>query len=275
MKRQSALYGILATTLFCAPMPAGAAIGPITAVDAGENGAENYILRSITVGDYKVQAQQLVTGTSTGSAAAGTVVENADDFDLNTIVIRTPRSDAIWRDVQFGEQEFWRDTNGAAPDFFIFEVGMNDPFSVQAILPGDVLGAEVLIAIEMYGTTGLNTTVSAGGGQEIGGVAFASTDLLDPQGSPLAADAAILGLQVTGPSLDPARCFAVASESVPAPLVTGIALVDQLIRVTFEHGELHTAPAPEGDWMPTGNSSGEYSEPIGEGSAKFYRVVGQ
>jgi len=203
--------------LLCLSFPSSAVVVPITSVVAGTDGSPPYMIQSITVGSYTVLVSQLTTGTSTGSAAAGTVIGNADDYDLDTIVIRTPRSDPVWQIKQFGGQELWFDTNGDNPDFFIFEVGMNDSFTMQPILSGGELGQEVAVDIGQWGPTGLHTTVQAGGGQEIGGIAFSIIDLLDPQGNPLALSTPLSGIQITGVALDPASFVVVIPE--PATLV--------------------------------------------------------
>ena len=191
----------MAVALACA---CNAAIMPITSVNAGVDGSPPYMLQSITVGTYTVLANQLVTGTSSGSAGRGTVIENADDLDLNTIIIRTPRSDPIWTIVSFGGQPLWYDTNGADPDFFFFEVGMNDAFTMQAILAGGTLGQAVTVDAGLYGAIGYHPTLQAAGGQEIGGLCFETADLLDAQGNALTRDVGIEGIRVDGPLLDPA-----------------------------------------------------------------------
>jgi pimeloyl-ACP methyl ester carboxylesterase len=192
-----------------------AEIVPVTSVAAGVDGTPPYLIESLSVGDYTVPADQLAPGTSTGSAAAGTVVENADDLDLDTIVIRTPRADPVWTITAFGGESLWQDSNGPEPDFFLFEVGMNDPFTMQAILAGGALGEAVSVDAATYGSTGLHATTGAAGGQEIGGVAFGITDLLDDLGNPLAQDAVIEGIQIDGSSLDPASFLAVVAPLPP------------------------------------------------------------
>ena len=52
----------------------------------------------------------------------------------------------------------------------------------------------------------------------------------------------------------------------------GIQLADGVITISFEGGELETAPAVDGPWTLTGNSSGTYTNSVTEGSARFYRV---
>lgn len=194
-----------------------AAVLPIDDVDAGTDGSPPYQITSITVGDHTVTADGLAPGTSTGSSAAGTVPENADDLDLDTIVIRTPRSDSIWSIVSLAGADEWSDSNGPAPDFFLFEVGMNDSFTIRAILADGTLGELISVDANLYGATGLHATTGAAGGQEIGGVCWEITDLLDAEGNPLSRDTAIRGIQVDGPSLDPASFLAAVQ---PAPATT-------------------------------------------------------
>ena len=208
-----------------------AEILPISGVDAGIDGSPPYLIQHITVGDYTVAAGQLATGTSSGSAGAGTVVANADDLDLDTIVIRTPRADPIWTIVSFGGQPLWQDSNGVDPDFFLFEVGLDQAFTVQAILAGGGLGQAVSVGVDKYAGTGLHATVPTAGGQEIGGLCFEVTDLLDVQGNALDRSAAIEGIQIDGVSLDPAT-FVVVVPVVPEPSTVTLLGLGSLVLTT-------------------------------------------
>jgi hypothetical protein len=60
-----------------------------------------------------------------------------------------------------------------------------------------------------------------------------------------------------------------------SPAITGLSLANGVLNVTFAGGELQTAPAITGPWTGSGNSSGQYSEPVAGGTNKFYRVRGQ
>ncbi len=59
---------------------------------------------------------------------------------------------------------------------------------------------------------------------------------------------------------------------VQPPEITGLSLTNGLLTVTFAGGELETATAIAGPWTGTGNASGQYTESVGDGIRKFYRV---
>jgi hypothetical protein len=73
---------------------------------------------------------------------------------------------------------------------------------------------------------------------------------------------------------DPDMILAPVFESafVQPPEVTGLSVSDGLLTITFAGGELETAPAVEGPWTGTGNSSGQFIGPAGNGTNMFYRV---
>ena len=58
----------------------------------------------------------------------------------------------------------------------------------------------------------------------------------------------------------------------PSAIVTGIVLTNGVVKITFKGGELETASATIGPWTSTGNSSGNYSAPVEQETAKFFRV---
>lgn len=60
----------------------------------------------------------------------------------------------------------------------------------------------------------------------------------------------------------------------PVPRITGVNLDAGVIAITFRAGELMSAPAADGPWTGTGNSSGVYAEPVAGEGAKFFRVRG-
>ena len=131
-----------------------AAIVPITSVQAGANRKLPYTLESLTVDDFTITRESLVLGRSSGSAFLGSDIRYADDFDLNTVAART--ASGIWQVTKLGGLDTYSDTNGAAPDFFVFEAGMNDPLTIQAILSDGSLGKTVTIAASAWGDTGLD-----------------------------------------------------------------------------------------------------------------------
>ena len=63
-----------------------------------------------------------------------------------------------------------------------------------------------------------------------------------------------------------------AAVITPAPGITGITLSGGVLAVSFQGGELMTAPAVTGPWTGTGNTSGSYSNAVSAGPALFYRV---
>jgi hypothetical protein len=56
------------------------------------------------------------------------------------------------------------------------------------------------------------------------------------------------------------------------PAVTKTTITNGLVTILFQGGELESAPALEGPWTGTGNTSGTYIEAFGASGAKFYRV---
>lgn len=193
-----------------------AMIQPITSVDAGTNGMPPYTLQSVTVKgdttvkDYKVTWKLLATGKSTGSALLGSDIKYADDFDLNSIAARV--NSGVWRVTEIDKKKIWSDSNGENPDFFLFEAGMNDEFTVQAILLDGQLGQAVEIPKSAWGDTGLKRIGILNANQPIGGVAFGITDLLDDNGVALGIDAIIEGIQINSGDVDPVSFFAVVPE---------------------------------------------------------------
>lgn len=215
MKRRSRPAAVAVLLILASSVGSLAAIGPITSVEAGRNGSPPYELKSVTVGDYSVTSDTLATGRSTGSALFGFTIRNADNFDLNSFASRHGPLSAV-QFTKIGGRETWTDTNGGDPDFFIFEVGMNDDFTAQAILANGQLGQAVSVARTLWGDTGLRAISWVNGGQPIGGVAFAITDLLDAEGLQLTNKSAIRGIQINSGTLDPALLGAVVPE--PATL---------------------------------------------------------
>jgi hypothetical protein len=193
-----------------------AAIVPITSVQAGVNGRSPYMLGSLTVGDFTITKEYLALGTSTGRAFLGSTIRYADDFDLNTVATRS--GSGAWKVTKIGGQDTYSDTNGDAPDFFVFEAGMQDTLNVQAILADGTFGKVVTIPCTQWGYTGLNRVGLLNGGQRIGGLAFAITDLLDSQGQFLASDAVIQGLYFNSPNVDPVHFSAAMMVPEPATL---------------------------------------------------------
>jgi len=58
----------------------------------------------------------------------------------------------------------------------------------------------------------------------------------------------------------------------PLPAINGITLVNGLLTIRFQDGELLSAPALAGPWTATGNTSGIFTNSVGGTLAGFYRV---
>ena len=191
-----------------------AAIEPITGINSLGSDPLSYWLENITVGDYFVTAEFLATGKSTGSDSLFTTTSIVDDLDLSSAIFRADTS-CPWQITWINRRELWMDTNGDNPDFFIFESGMNDPLTVQAILPGGRLGQEVDIPAATWGDTGLDVDL-LWLRQDLGGIALAVTDLLDAEGNELTNNSAIEGIRINSEGIDPVSFVAVVPE--PATL---------------------------------------------------------
>ncbi|MFB0554078.1 MAG: hypothetical protein ACETWQ_12295 [Phycisphaerae bacterium] len=186
-----------------------------------------YWLEGFTFIDHNTPLEELVLGVSTGVVnvtGAGDITA-IDDFDLNSYA---PRNGATPSEIQtrnFGGSLTWQDTNGDGYDFFMFEVGRNDEFAIQAILPGGVFGQKVVVPASKWrpsiaGEADIALTCDSGpnNNQQIGGVAFKVTDLLDEDGNPLTNESVIEGIQYTSPGMDPlCVCAVVGSPSAFNP----------------------------------------------------------
>ena len=199
-----------------------ATIGPIDSV-ATDNppGSPPYNILSITVGNYTVNVDQLGTGTSTTTLdpIGGTLLPVIDDFELSLTYIAGETTDAFT--VHMFGGKLWKNSNGDNPDFFVFEAGGNDSPDLAAILPGGVIGQTVTVSSGLWG--GMGAGYNGTNGQEIFGVSFAITDLLDASGVPLTNSSVIEGLAIPSRNgLDPGAWFAVmppltlAQDPIPA-----------------------------------------------------------
>jgi hypothetical protein len=194
-------------------------IEPVASVSAGQDWAPPYQLQSATAGDYTVSAEFLSPGRSSGGTFLFTPIGRADNFDLNSVAARWCAPNPAWDVRMIDGEKTWRDTNGDNPDFFIFEVGMNDSLTVQAILPGGSLGQAVDISTAMWGDTGLRRLGLIGYSQRIGGLAFAVTDLLDADGASLSNASVIEGIRINSRTVDPTSILAVVPEPTTVVLL--------------------------------------------------------
>ena len=56
------------------------------------------------------------------------------------------------------------------------------------------------------------------------------------------------------------------------PAITGLTLSNGVITITFVGGELVSAATLDSPWVGTGQTNGFYTESVGAGASKFYRV---
>jgi hypothetical protein len=164
---------------------------------------------------------------------------DVQDFDLESGLPRSGQSDPKMYVRNWDGSPTWQDTNGDLYDFFLFEYGRNDEFTVQAILPGpggsEVLGEPVVVPASTWlpsvaGEPDIALSgVSFNGGQTLGGIAFKVTDLKDQNGNPLTNESVILGLLYINGGMDPSGFFAVKgvpegpeSAHDPSPIDTAL-----------------------------------------------------
>ncbi len=193
-----------------------AAITPITSVTCDHPpGSPPYHLQSITVGNYTVGALRLGTGTSTTTLnpANGVALPVLDDREIG-VQYSGGEPTEVYTVRKFGGQPLWSNSNGDDPDFFLFEAGDGDPAVLAAILPGGQLGKTITLPDNWGGDTGFDAPSN---GQNIVGIAFAITDLLDANGQRLTNSSTIEGLAVTSRAgLDPSEWCAVLPPIVVA-----------------------------------------------------------
>ena len=75
-----------------------------------------------------------------------------------------------------------------------------------------------------------------------------------------------------GPPLAPVYAGAFVDPSGTGPLISSVTLVDGMLTIRFEGGELESSSSLEGEWTGTGNSTGTYVEAIPSDNARFFRV---
>ena len=195
-----------------------------------------YWLEGFTFIDHNTPLKDLVLGESSGVVnvtGAGDITA-LDDIDLNNYAPRNGATPPEFQTRNFGGSPTWQDTNSNRYDFFIFEVGRNDEFAVQAILPGGVFGQKVIVSKARWEPSiagepdiALNGDGGPNNNQQIGGIAFKVTDLLDENGDPLTNESIIEGLQFTSPGMDPSCvCAIVGSPAAFDPNPADNATID-------------------------------------------------
>ena len=182
------------------------AIEPVTSVTCDKpDGAIPYNLLSITVGRYTVGVDDLRVGTTTTTMNlnAGDPWPEMDSFDIHEAINTGLATTATTQG--FGGQD-WKDTNGNNPDFFLFESNSGDSTGdnpeVAAILPGGIVGQSITLSGTSFGPTGYFRVADAAdgmgmAGQQILGISFAVTDLLDDKGNALTNESVIAGIALT------------------------------------------------------------------------------
>jgi hypothetical protein len=236
---------LMAMLVTCSMAPAAmAAIANIDSVSAGTSGSPPNMLQSVTVGGYTANRADLQVGTTTALPGGTDTNSNffgsweapyahpapSSNFDLNDILARNGNDNPIVVK-NFGGLPLWSDVNGADPDFFVFESASgafgDSGVTVQAILPGDILGVAVGIGdTGAWGDTGLTRTGNPNNGQSIRGVSFAVTDLQDANGVALPSSAQLLGLQINSAGIDPSLIAAVAA---PEPATAVLVVIGALV----------------------------------------------
>ncbi len=221
MKRELASLTVLLSALIVMPAQADfygmSNLNVQYTVDTSTD-PDQYWLQGFTFADHSIPLEELVVGQSTGVvnvAGAGDITA-IDDFDLNSYAPRNGASPQEIETRNFGGSPTWQDTNGNGYDFFAFEVGRNDQFAVQAILPGGVLGEKVVVPQARWrpSTAGepdiaLRSNLGPNNNQQIGGIAWKITDLLDQNGTPLTNASVIEGLVFASTGMDPSCVCAV------------------------------------------------------------------
>lgn len=206
---------------------------PITSVVVnqewtGSGTGTNLWLQSITAGGNTYATNGLGTGTTTGNPSLTFPV--IDDWNLSTLQpnignIPTGNASLPIKTVLFGGAN-WTDSNGSLLDFFLFEVGTGDSITLAAILPGGGLGVGVVRSSGGAGGWGgsLYPSTITQTGQNIVGIGWSITDLLDAGGANLTTSSVIEGIAITaGGGIDPAGFFAVVP--VPEPTTMALALL--------------------------------------------------
>jgi hypothetical protein len=89
----------------------------------------------------------------------------------------------------------------------------------------------------------------------------------------VAANAARGGIVSASPDVVIAPAFSGAPVDPDYIRVTEVSNDNLSITIRFKGGELATSPSIEGEWTGTGNTSGEFVDPLGDETSKYYRVL--
>ncbi|MCP3917965.1 MAG: DUF5060 domain-containing protein [bacterium] len=158
-------------------------------------------VESVTAGGVTVPATGLAWGASSGevigSGFNNYAITAADGRNLATYFARNG-ADPEWE----VDLTAWRNSNGNAHDFFLFEVGGNDLVTVAPKFANGSYGQDV--SIGGWTPTDYSPTTGINHGQQVYGLAFRHTRLLDPNGTPLSGNVLITGLRFRSTNLDAA-----------------------------------------------------------------------
>ena len=151
-------------------------------VGVGEVVMDGTNLVSATTADgYAVTTEVLQTGTTTAPGGEGAQYppEWADDFDFSNAASNVyPLTTVL-----FGG-ELWFNSNGDAPDFFVFEgAGGRNVTDFRALFPDDTVGEALIVQTAEWLDTGVVGPFDPP--QPVAGIAFSITDLKDAEGNNL------------------------------------------------------------------------------------------
>lgn len=198
--------------LALAPVVSALISGPLLADTVTTSMKSGYV-QAVTVNGSTIPASRLLQGQSSGAvtfmSGQNLPTPAADDVNLATYFARNGVSDPNW-DVDFGT---WFDTNGAGPDFFVFEVGGNDSITVRPLLIGGGVGQPS--SISGWTSTGYAVPAGPNKGQMVFGLSFRLTDLKDAAGIPLTPSHGITGLRIVSNTVDGASVVAVDPNPPP------------------------------------------------------------
>jgi uncharacterized repeat protein (TIGR01451 family) len=213
-KMAAAWYNALTNETVDPSCPTG--VQPISGATVDDSAAGTpTMLQSVTVGAscYTIGVNNLYTGTGSGTQGdAKYPIVNADNFDINSFANANPHK------IEYFGGNLWVDANGNNPDFFIFENGGNDSGTIRAIFPDGSLGNTISFNNNSWGDTGYDSSF----GQDIKGLTFAITDLLDASGNHLTNSTVIKGLQIASAGLDPSSISAVIVGEPQLPCVNTV-----------------------------------------------------
>ncbi|MFT7169048.1 MAG: hypothetical protein ACI80K_002184, partial [Paracoccaceae bacterium] len=185
-------------------LPAFIALAATVAAPASAEGVTATLrgsyIETIQSGGVTVPRADLRTGISSGAVLEhpwGSSIRSVDGRNLESYFIRN-NTPGTW-DVQIGS---YSPSAGPAADFFLFEVGGNDPVLVRPILANGSVGASV--PLSGWTATGLNVDGGPNGGSPVQGLAFRFEDLKRGNGSFLSPGDSITGLRFESSSLDAA-----------------------------------------------------------------------